>query len=68
MGSLIVSCWFLYAYEKVGLGYRYIAKTLFGGAEDEEDDDASDNQSKNVEPPKLLGLNPISKEKVLSPT
>lgn len=50
------------------MGYRYIAKTLFGGAEDDEDDDASDNQNKNVEPPKLLGLNPISNEKVLSPT
>ncbi|KAL2532678.1 DNA topoisomerase [Abeliophyllum distichum] len=41
---------------------KYIAKTLYG--EGNEEDDPENNKS-NVEEPKLLGLNPGSKEKVL---
>lgn len=41
---------------------KYIAQTLYG---EEEDDVSSDQPRKNVEEPKLLGIHPGSKEKVL---
>lgn len=40
---------------------RYIAKTLYGG---EDDDVTLDQQKRSVEEPKLLGLHPGSEEKV----
>ena len=43
------------------LGGRYIAKTLYG----EEDEDEDPEKSINVEEPKLLGTHPQSGEKVL---
>lgn len=44
----------------VTLWYRYIAKTLY--SDDDEEDDPEN--SKTVEEPKVLGLNPGSDEKV----
>ncbi|KAG9150828.1 hypothetical protein Leryth_002976 [Lithospermum erythrorhizon] len=41
---------------------KYIAKTLYG---EEDDDITSEESNKNVDEPKLLGLNPGSNEKVL---
>lgn len=38
---------------------RYIAKTLYG-----DDDEEVPPQNNNVEEPKLLGINPVSSEKV----
>ncbi|MCD7453592.1 hypothetical protein HAX54_021535 [Datura stramonium] len=41
---------------------KYIAKTLYG---EEDEDITSEDAKRNVEPPKLLGVNPSSNEKVL---
>ncbi|CAN4083669.1 unnamed protein product [Withania somnifera] len=41
---------------------KYIAKTLYG---EEDEDMPSEDTKRNVEPPKLLGVNPSSNEKVL---
>lgn len=43
------------------LGDRFIAKTLYG---EEEEDDAPQNNT-SVEEPKLLGIHPVSGEKVM---
>lgn len=40
---------------------RYIAKTL---CHEDDEEITSDDKKKNVEPPKVLGLNPGSNEKV----
>ncbi|KAM3252036.1 DNA topoisomerase 1 isoform X1 [Capsicum annuum] len=41
---------------------KYIAKTLYG---EEDEDITSEDTKRSVEPPKLLGVNPSSNEKVL---
>ncbi|KAH6831010.1 DNA topoisomerase [Perilla frutescens var. hirtella] len=58
---------------KFGAGYfigcdqypkcKYIAQTLYGA--DEDDDITLNRQKRNVEEPKVLGLHPASKEKIL---
>ncbi|XP_051119971.1 uncharacterized protein LOC127243826 isoform X2 [Andrographis paniculata] len=42
---------------------KYIARTLYGQEEDEEDD--PEDKQKSMEEPKLLGLHPATNEKVL---
>lgn len=57
IASISLICVFM----KIQLTRRYIAQTLYG---EDNDDDTQDQQKRNVEEPKLLGLHPGSEEKV----
>lgn len=47
--------------ELFALVYSYIAKTLYGDDDDEED---APQKNTNIDEPKLIGLHPVSNEKV----